>query len=128
MTRSLALWAGCAALLAVVVAAVTVAVFPRESRTVQLLAIPVARPPAAGPPVAVNINAGSIGTTAGSAPTRRGAAAVTPTSGDPGVVGFKQTKKVVKRQTLIGASSGPNGDSGFAAGAGAASGVVSQSP
>ena len=127
MRRSFALWAGGAALVAVVVAAVTVAAFPRESSHVQLPAIRVPAPPTRGPVV-------RIGQTMTAAVARGGAAIPTPANAGAGVVGFEGAtprsqarstthrvatpapvaKTVVKRQASIGAVSGPNGDTGLA--------------
>jgi hypothetical protein len=134
MRRSFALWAGGAAVVAVVVAAVTVAAFPRESSHVQLPAIRVPAPPTRGPVVAVSVDVGRTGQTVSLAVARGGAAIPTPAKADAGVVGFRGAtarsqarstthrvatpapvaKTAVKRQVSIGAVSGPNGDTGLA--------------
>jgi hypothetical protein len=138
MRRSFALWAGGAALVAVAVAAVTVAVFPRESSNVQLPAIRVPARPTPRPPVAVSVDVGPIGQALTAAVARGGAAIPTPgnAGAGAGVVGFRgatarsqirsttrrvatpapAAKTVVKRQVSIGAVSGPNGDTGLAGG------------
>jgi hypothetical protein len=144
MTRSFALWAGGAALVAVVVAAVTIAAFPRESSSVQLPAIQVPARTVPGRPVALRIDEGQIGTGVimRAIPTRGGAAAPAHVRAGSGSAGDRSVpatsparsvthpaaptaKRVVKRQTSIGATSGPNGDDGLADGSastGAASG------
>src|SRR5882724_2489635 len=82
MRRSFALWAGGAALVAVVVAVVTVAAFPRESSHVQLPAIRVPAPPTRGPVVAVRVDVGRTGQTVSLAVARGGAAIPTPAKAD----------------------------------------------
>ena len=62
MTRGFALWAGLAALAAIVVAGVTIAVFPHEQRTA--VPGPILLPRVApGPPVVVSFPAAVVGTT-----------------------------------------------------------------
>ena len=136
MTRGLALWAGLAAFAALVVAGVTIAVFPHEQRTA--LPGPILVPRIApAPPVAVSIPAVVVGRTASAALTRGGAAI--PTSRDVGQISAKVSsvppavrsystaprvsatptpvrKATTQRPTSIGGSTAPNGDVGLASG------------
>jgi hypothetical protein len=138
MIRGFVLWAGSAAVLAVVVAAVVVAAFPREpTAAIELPAIAVTPHPAAKAPVALAIN---VGTTARegvvTAATSRGGTstrAPAPAQADAGAVGYKSTppatrtrasvqvtpipflKPAANRQTSLGAQSG-NADAGLAGG------------
>jgi hypothetical protein len=119
MTRSFALWAGSAVVLAVIVAAATVAAFPRGPAAVELPAISVpARPAArpARPPVQLVVNLGrvQVGPTAVAAASRGGAATIVPGAlkAHVGQVGFGKTT----RATSIGGQSGPNGMAGLAGG------------
>jgi hypothetical protein len=136
MRRSFALWVGGAAVVAVVVATVTVAAFPRDSSDVQLPAIPVPARSAPLPPVAVSIDVRRIGQDLTAAVARGGAAIPTPALADAGGVGFRGAtarsqvpstthrvatpapgaRAVIKRPASIGAVSGPNGDNGLAGG------------
>ena len=146
MTRGFALWAGLAALAAIIVAGVTIAVFPHERRTAVPGPIVVPRV-APGPPVVVSFPAVVVGTTRSAALTRGGAA--TPTSRDVGPIAVKVSrtpparqsystaprvgatptpvKKVTtKRPTSIGGSTASNGDVGLAAGSSAGMGAGEQ--
>lgn len=131
MTRGFALWAGLAALAAVVVASVTIAVFPHEQRTA--VPGPVLVPQVApAPPVAVSLPPVVVGRTASATLTRGGAA--TPTRPEVGQIAAKIStrrppvpspaavrvspvqKTTTKRPTWIGGSSRSNGDVGLASG------------
>src|SRR6185312_14068662 len=140
MTRGFALWAGLAALAAVVVAGVTIAVFPHEQRTA--LPGPVLVPRVApAPPVAVTFPPLVVGRTTHASLMRGGAA--TPTTTDVGRIAVKastrpptvpspaairvspEQKKTPKRPTSIGGSTGSNGDVGLASGSSAGAGEQS---
>lgn len=129
MTRGFVLWAGLAALAAVVVAGVTIAVFPHEKRTA--VPGPILLPRVApSPPVVVSFPAALVARTTRAALTRGGAA--TPTNSDVGriaatvssrppavqarAVPTTLVKKTTKRPTSIGGSSESNGDVGLASG------------
>jgi hypothetical protein len=142
MRRNFALSAGCAVLVAVVVAGVTVAVFPRDSKRVQLAPIPVPARPARLPPVSVRIHVGQIDTTVRATLARGGAATPAPAPGDVGQTGFRRTTvpsrppsathlvakpAPLKRQVSIGADSGPNGDNGLAGTGSSSSSIGAQS-
>ena len=141
MTRGFALWAGLAALAAVVVAGVTIAVFPHEKRTA--VPGPILLPRVApSPPVVVSFPAAVIGTTTHAALTRGGAARQT--SSDVGQISAKisrrpptlqaravpptPVKKTTKRPTSIGGSSGSNSDVGLASGGPAGVGEQTGAP
>jgi hypothetical protein len=138
MTRGFALWAGLAAFAALVVAGVTIAVFPHEKRTAVPGPIVVPRV-APAPPVVVSFPAAVVGTTSRAALTRGGAARKTATNSDVGQIAIKVSrtpptrqaystaprvsatptpvKKVTtKRPTSIGGSTESNGDVGLASG------------
>jgi hypothetical protein len=89
MTRGFALWAGLAALAAVVVAGVTISVFPQEPRTELPPVITVPVQPALFGPVPVSFLSGVIGKTTHAALIRGGAATRTSTSRDIGRVAVK---------------------------------------
>jgi hypothetical protein len=142
MTRGLALWAGLAALAAIVVAGVTIAVFPHEKRTA--LPGPILVPQVApAPPVAISFPAVVVGRTASASLSRGGAA--TPMSRDAGEASTKISrvpptmrsystapsmgatprvgaaptpvkKATTKRPTSIGGTTASNGDVGLASG------------
>jgi hypothetical protein len=146
MTRGLALWAGLAAL-AVVVAGVTIAVFPHEQRAAVPGAILVPRV-ASAPPAVVSFPAVVVGTTRNAALTRGGPARQTAASRDVGPIAVKVSRRpatlhgystaprvnatpapvrqtTTKRPTSLGGSSAPDGDVGLASGG---SDVGEQSP
>jgi uncharacterized membrane protein YgcG len=141
MTRGFALWAGLATLAAIIVAGVTIAVFPHEKRTAVPGPILVPRV-APAPPVVISFPAAAVGrtatATATATPTRGGAARQTATSRDVGVISIRASrrpptmqaravparpvKKTTTRPTSIGGSSGSNGDVGLASGSSAGMG------
>jgi hypothetical protein len=136
MTRGFALWAGLAAAVAVVVAGITIAMFPPEPKVAQPQVIVVPSEAARPPAVPLSVRSGVAGTTtsapSGRGTSRGGAATPTPGGADTGVVAIAIPakpapiqhstapqaqpvgKSFVPRPTSIGATSASNSDAGLA--------------